>query len=155
MFRYFVILVVIAVAAWIDYKTGKIPNWLCITGVVLAIIFRHTPLAIFWMAISIVFLFFFGMLHLIGMGDIKLWMVLSCFLGFWPSCLVMLISEIIFIFRRIMGDAKHSSFVIKTLFTQLRLRSFTVMDDRSYAFAPYLFIGTLLYLGGMLLVKAH
>ena len=71
------------VASIFDIKTGKIPNWLVVLFAAIAIgsfilsLILLADYTIFYRLILVIAVFLFGALRLIGLGDIKLIMVLA------------------------------------------------------------------------------
>ena len=92
---YLLLLLVLAIASACDIKTRKIPNGLILTGLVTGVLF--SPVGILTKLFGVFFLFFFGMLHLMGMGDIKLWMVILLYLGFANSCFIVATAALLLI----------------------------------------------------------
>lgn len=78
-------LILVIAAIW-DYLYRKIPNWLICIGLIIGWI--SSPYSIFERVLSLFILFIIGMFGLMGLGDIKLWMVMAMFLGFIKSCYV-------------------------------------------------------------------
>lgn len=70
--------------AYFDYKENIIPNAFTFPGIIAGLTFTFTNnRESFISSVAfIVFLFFFGMLGIINMGDLKLWMMLVAFTGY-------------------------------------------------------------------------
>lgn len=74
---------VLIMASIFDIKTRKIPNWYILCSAILALIISSFHLILFsnyrvlLRLVFVVFVFLFGSLRLIGLGDIKLIMVLA------------------------------------------------------------------------------
>jgi prepilin peptidase CpaA len=81
----------LAVAAVIDYRTMRIPNWLTVGGILVGLLLSTMnsgrPLdgflrALAGMAVGLVVLLPFWMLRVMGAGDVKLMAAVGAFLGF-------------------------------------------------------------------------
>lgn len=90
-----VLIGLLLVAAWSDYKTGRIPNILVFPGMVLGLAYNTAyppfldatfPWAFEGMGIALALMLPFYLLRTIGAGDVKLIAMSGAFLGF-PSVL--------------------------------------------------------------------
>ncbi len=81
---------ILAVAAWMDLRTNRISNHLIILGLLFGYIsnivkFGWLGNIYFFIRISVPVLLFylFFLMHVLGAGDIKLFSVISSFIGLW------------------------------------------------------------------------
>ena len=137
------LLILVITAAVIDYRSMKIPNMIFFIGMTSFVIFDFylVPLTIeeilykvFW----IVFLFFFGMLHLIGMGDIKLWMVLTAYLGIVKSSLIICFASILLIIVQFVTNKQSRGLIFLLVSQFMTKQKIKIVEQKSYAFAPYI-----------------
>lgn len=141
------LLAVLLLAAITDTKYGKIPNKLVFAGMVIGLLFSPSLSALLFKILGIVFLYFFGMLRLMGFGDIKLWMVIVSFSGFLPSCWIVLIGSLLLIGYVMVKNTKEADSIIRiTVWQAVHLRKFTRPEQTGYPFAPFLFTGAAIYL---------
>ena len=143
----FVLLGLLCVATVFDLRTKRIPNPLILTGMVLGFLRMPSIRAGVMAVLFLILLFLVSMLHLIGHGDTKLWMVVSLFLGAWNICLVMLLALGLFLLFGFVKFRKKALHAYRSSFLFLRLQR----RDGSYTgtaipFAPFLLAGYLLFL---------
>lgn len=133
----FIILVIAAI--W-DYLYRKIPNWLICLGLIIGWLF--SPCSIPERILSLLALFIIGMFGLMGMGDIKLWMVIALFLGFIDSCYVMGLAALLLILHQFIINRKNTLNILTISFKDFWLtKRIKIFDQKSYAFSPYILIG--------------
>lgn len=149
-FRLIVIWLIVLIAGIIDNKTRKIPNALILTGIITATIFDIflMPISLSNMGlkwICVIFLFFLGMLRLMGFGDMKLWMVMSLYYGLLHSSLIIGFAAIIFIFHHFVTDKSARRIVFLSVAQIFQKDTFKVIEQKSYPFGPYIAIATSLY----------
>ena len=155
VFRYTVLLAVcVLTAAW-DIKKGRIPNTVVLAGVILGFVFRFSIDE--WLSIlaGLIFIFFFGMLGLMGMGDIKLWMAVMALSNFSASCFIIAGAAALFILYRLLKDRKNAVQVCRLAVESLLAnRKIIKFEQKGYPFAPYVLVSCLMYcliqLGGLL-----
>lgn len=145
MFRILVLLSVTGIAAYCDAREKKIPNWLTFSGMAAGLIFSHSIYEAVWKAAGLLFLFAFGTFRLMGLGDLKLWMCISCLLGFGDSCIIIFGGEMLLVGHALMERAGRRVLWIsvRDVLMTGRVRIF---EQRGYAFAPYVLLSVLLYL---------
>ena len=139
-----ILLSVTGVAAYCDAREKKIPNWLTFSGMAVGFLFSHSMYEAARKAAGILFLFAFGTFRLMGFGDLKLWMCISCLLGFGDSCIIILGGELFLIGHALMERTGRRVLWIsvRDVIMTGRVRIF---EQQGYAFAPYVVLSALLY----------
>ena len=134
-----------APAAIIDQKTSKIPNWLTFpfiaVGLILTGIFNIAFLP--QCLLTIIGLFLFGMLGLIGLGDIKLLMVVASTCGALYTILVLVFASIILFIKELLFDFRNTvNMALQGLRSILVFHSPKIDNDgKKVPFAIYMFAG--------------
>lgn len=140
---YLLLLLVLAIASACDIKTRKIPNGLILTGLVTGVLF--SPVGILTKLFGVLFLFFFGMLHLMGMGDIKLWMVILLYLGFANSCFVVATAALLLILYAIWKKPSITKDISVFFQYFLYTKKIGSIEEDGFPFAPFLLASTVLF----------
>ena len=139
---YLLLLLVLAIASACDIKTRKIPNGLILTGLVTGVLF--SPVGILTKLFGVLFLFFFGMLHL-GMGDIKLWMVILLYLGFANSCFIVATAALLLILYAIWKNPSITKDISVFFQYFLYTKKIGSIEEDGFPFAPFLLASTVLF----------
>ena len=85
----------LAMASAADIRFRRIPNGLVFPGMAAGFLLTWSGFPDFgWKLLMILFLYFFGMLGLMGMGDLKLWMMEAAFVGAARSTLSVLFASL-------------------------------------------------------------
>ena len=141
---YLLLLLVLAIASACDIKTRKIPNGLILTGLVTGVLF--SPVGILTKLFGVFFLFFFGMLHLMGMGDIKLlWMVILLYLGFANSCFIVATAALLLILYAIWKNPSITKDISVFFQYFLYTKKIGSIEEDGFPFAPFLLASTVLF----------
>ena len=86
-------------------------------------------------------LFIIGMFGLMGMGDIKLWIVIALFLGFIDSCYLMGLAALLLILHQFIKNWKNTMNILTISLKDFWLtKKIRIFDQISYAFSPYILI---------------
>lgn len=108
MLSYIATLIIVLIAAVFDCKTKKIPNCLIlaglITGVIMNIVYKATLTDIFVKIAVMIIILIFGSFRLLGMGDIKLWLVMTLLIGGIYSSVIICSGSIILIIYAVIKD---------------------------------------------------
>lgn len=140
------LLSLLLIASCYDKKTMKIPNWISLTGIITGICLCTSINQVGYRCIAIVFIFFFGMLGLMGMGDLKLWMMISTLIGFTESCFIVAGAALILLIHQMIRNRKKASQTIRlTIFSFIYNRKIIEFEQTGYPFAPYLMFSCILY----------
>ena len=140
---YLLLLLVLAIASACDIKTRKIPNGLILTGLVTGVLF--SPVGILTKLFGVLFLFFFGMLHLMGMGDFKLWMVILLYLGFANSCIIVATAALLLILYAIWKNPSITKDISVFFQYFLYTKKIGSIEEDGFPFAPFLLASTVLF----------
>lgn len=139
------LLTIVACAAGSDIVTHKIPNELIVLGLICGFWMGFTNWSQFgWKWLGIFVVFGLGSMGLMGLGDIKLWMVLVAFLGFKRTLLPIGGAAILFIVYVILKDRTEFTRIFKEMGKQTIIRQYQLIpNQQSYPFAPFIFLGTI------------
>lgn len=139
------LLTIVACAACSDILTQKIPNELILLGLAEGFLVSFSTWSNFgwkWLAIGV--LFGLGSLGLMGLGDIKLWMVIVAFIGFQKSLVPIGGGALLFILYCILTDRKETARIVKDMGKQFAFRNYyLIQGQQGYPFAPFIFFGTI------------
>lgn len=143
------LLALLMIAAFFDLETEKIPNWITFPGIILGL-FLGTPSPA-EKILGLLLFFFLGMFHLMQMGDLKLLMMIHTFLGFFPALFIAGIAALLLILyaliiKKIKGK-ELKDMLFSNVFQMLTLKKVIYTEQESYVFAPFLFLGTVIFLG--------
>lgn len=131
-------LILVIAAIW-DYFYRKIPNWLICLGLIIGWLFSTCSIP--ERILSLLALFIIGMFGLMGMGDIKLWMVIALFLGFIDSCYLMGLAALLLILHQFIKNWKNTMNILAISLKDFWLtKKIRIFDQISYAFSPYILI---------------
>jgi len=138
------------IASYTDIKYMKIPNILFYIGIILCLLFDFIFIPISYKeiiakAVFIIILFFFGSLKLMGIGDIKLWMVITGILGIKESCLIIITALLMFIIYGLINDYSNNIKIVILSIIQFANKEKAQIDNqKAYPFAPFMAIPTIL-----------
>ncbi|WP_270552154.1 MULTISPECIES: prepilin peptidase [Dorea] len=131
-------LILVIAAIW-DYFYRKIPNWLICLGLIIGWLFSTCSIP--ERILSLLALFIIGMFGLMGMGDIKLWIVIALFLGFIDSCYLMGLAALLLILHQFIKNWKNTMNILTISLKDFWLtKKIRIFDQISYAFSPYILI---------------
>lgn len=144
------ILIIVLLASIYDHKKKRIPNLLIVIGFLSSIMFDlyFYPISskdIFIKIIGICVLFFFGMLRLMGLGDIKLWMVITAYWGIIISSAIITGASLLLIIHRCLFNEKEKELVYLSVWQIMHYKKLNIIPQREYPFAPYIFVFTFVY----------
>lgn len=154
-----ILIITLLTASVIDIKTHKIPNKVTFPAfliILLAAFISDVPKGEIVMRLLIVAVLFFAgafLRKLIGLGDIKLIMVLIMACGGSYALFSVTMAFIFFILFVIIKEAIESQAVIwhlNNIANFLRTGSLMFDDSKPYPFAPFLFLGYLIITGILL-----
>lgn len=141
---------ILFIAGMCDKETLKIPNSLILIGLLVGFLYQPSISNIGIKVFSIIFFFWFSMLEMIGYGDIKIIMVISSFLGFSNSVIVMFLSAVFSIIYSIQIYKERAVFYLNKYAMNLIMKQeYTDGSDIILPFAPFIFMGyaTLIIIG--------
>jgi len=144
--------VIVLTAALIDFKTMKIPNWLILIGLIGGIgigIYDHLSIKEWLMRVAVIIcIFALGYLRMLGMGDIKLWIVLTLLLGGIWSSLIICISSVLLIVYAVSKDKKNITTVFVSandvLMNKKINKDIMEINKKGYPLAVFMVIPTLI-----------
>lgn len=133
-------LAVLVISAITDMKTRKVPNVVTFPAMILGIVLTATMNGsdMLFRIVWLVFLFFFGTLGLMGMGDLKLLMALVALRGMGETSLTLLFGSLLLIAYCLVTETTAMTETLKdtgrflTIGTGIRK-----LSDSEYPFAPF------------------
>ena len=137
-------LTVLLISACTDVRDRKVPNEVTFAGMATGLILAAavSPKEAGIRFLCLIFLFFFGMLRLMGMGDLKLCMAVTALRGPEEASLTLLFGAFMLLVYCLFTDAKNTVLMMKdtvalfTTGTPIPKRS-----DRLYPLAAFLALG--------------
>jgi Flp pilus assembly protein protease CpaA len=147
MIRISVFITLLLLCVFYDISERKIPNTLLGAGILMGLLSSQSLMELFWKILAIFFLFFFGMLRLMGMGDLKLWMFLNSFVGFQDSCWIIIIAALLLILFGGIKNRTETVLIFRHILISIQLRKKPeIIEQTTYAFAPFVLAAAVLYL---------
>lgn len=138
---------ILGIATFYDLREHRIPNLLLAYGVLFGFLSSQSFIELFWKTIAFIFLYFFGMLRLMGMGDLKLWMFLNSFVGFQDSCWIIVIAALLLILFGGIKNRTETVLIFRHILISIQLRKKPeIIEQTTYAFAPFVLAAAVLYL---------
>ena len=154
MYLYLFPLIAIVPATIMDQNTSKIPNLITfpfiVAGLAMTAIFNTS--FILQCILTVVALFLFGALGLMGLGDIKLLMVIASTCGAWLTVTTIAIASIILLLKELVCDFRNTYLdVVQTVQALFGQNNFSVKKPgKKMPFAIYILMGYALSLVGRL-----
>ena len=147
MIRISVFITLLLLCVFYDISERKIPNTLLGAGILMGLLSSQSLMELFLKILAIFFLFFFGMLRLMGMGDLKLWMFLNSFVGFQDSCWIIIIAALLLILFGGVKNRTETVLIFRHILISIQLRKKPeIIEQTTYAFAPFVLAAAVLYL---------
>lgn len=138
-------LIVTAIAAVIDFKTGRIPNYLTFPSILFGVIYAYLlePGNGFERLLLLIILFVIGGFNIFGMGDLKLVMAIGALNGTLCLGITVALAAILVIVADLIRHRQNAWIDIHAGLKALSEFKFNrhYGTGRSVKFAPYLFIG--------------
>ena len=92
MLKWLILFIILLISSYYDIREKRIPNELIVIGLVVGFLLQKSLFDVFLQICVLILLFFIGMLKIMGMGDLKLWMVISCYTGFADSFIIIAVA---------------------------------------------------------------
>lgn len=135
-----------AIASYFDIKTKRIPNWLCFSSMGIGLLLSRSFTSFTIHIITLLLLFVLSIFHLMGHGDMKLWMAISTYVSFEGTMYIMAIAALSMIVYAICSSPKSSVDVIKTFYYDVIYnKRFCFFEQKDYPFAPFLLFACMMY----------
>lgn len=142
--------VICLAAAVFDIRTGKIPNQLTFPAIIAGIIFSCfvSPISAVLIDCGVIIAWFFlGMTNFMGLGDIKLVMALTAWIGWKPTIFSFIFSILCLCVYAAVINPLETGIYVGNWKQRLRLRKIPVnKKSTKYKFAPFMLIGTTFYM---------
>lgn len=141
--------------SYTDLKTGKIRNKTVFPMILMGLLLCNDHRLLMGRVLGIIFIFFFGMTGLLGMGDLKLWMGICSFLGFLHSSYAVIIGAFLLIVYAVCKERYKAWEVVRTtIFHALFNRKFVKPEDqKGYRMAPFLMAGSIIVMGMLYIIR--
>ena len=82
-----------------------------------------------------------------GMGDLKLWMVISCYTGFADSFIIIAVAAALLMVYASFKNRKESVLILNHIkFSILLKERPKIIEQTAYSFAPFIFLAAGLYM---------
>lgn len=134
-----VLLILSLIAAVYDHKTLKIPNWIPFSGIIIGGCLCESFTGLTYSLLGVLFIFIFGMFGFMGMGDLKLWMMITMLVGFTAGCFIIASAAVLLILDKLLKERKTALKTLKLSISSLLLNKKVIeFEQKGYAFAPYL-----------------
>lgn len=145
-FRCALCLLFLSFAVIEDIQYRRIPNEIVLCGAVVGLLTCGSFYAVLWRVLALIFLFCLGYFRLMGMGDLKLWMMLTTFTGFRNSCFIMAFAALFLCIYAFFKNRKEAMLIFKHMqISLLTKKNPIIMDQTVYAFSPFMLAATLLF----------
>lgn len=149
MIKIIMLPVLFILASISDIKTQKIPNALFIMGILSGIIFDVMyPRQITDMVASyggMIVIFLIGSFRLIGMGDIKMWMVLTVYEGITKSSCIFLLATLFFIVVQLLINPQNLKLMLSGIYQAVKYKKIEITNHNKYEFIPYVTFFVIMY----------
>lgn len=133
----------VILAAICDHQKMKIPNALTYPGILLGLLWTGTFQQAGMKLLVLLFLFLFGMLGFMGMGDLKLWMLISMYVPFLTSCYIMITAAVLLMVHQYLRNRRQTTQTMKIAAKDLFYRKrFVPFEQDGFPFAPYMAVAT-------------
>ena len=148
MIKTITLLTLLILATFTDIQTKKIPNIIFCVGMITGIAFdfvyprSHVEIILAYIGAFIVFLF--GSLRLMGMGDIKIWIVLTVYEGLLKSAAIICIATVLFIIFHIIKNPRNFSTVLLGFSQAITNKKIQASGKQGYAFIPFVTVCTII-----------
>lgn len=147
MLKWLILFIILLVSSYYDIREKRIPNELIVIGLVIGFLFQKSLFDVFLQICVLILLFFIGMLKIMGMGDLKLWMVISCYTGFVDSFIIIAVAAALLMVYAWFKNRKESILILNHIkFSILLKERPKIIEQTAYSFAPFIFLATGLYM---------
>lgn len=146
LIRLFALCICTGISAITDIIKGKIYNCISVSGIIVGVVTCSSFKELHATIIALLLIFLFGMLRLMGMGDIKLWMAIASLVGLQTSCIFVALGGLLLIIYTLCSDFRNSLEILEiSIKSLLYNRKLIPFEQKGYPFAPFLFIPSLTY----------
>lgn len=147
MLKWLILFIILLVSSYYDIREKRIPNELIVIGLVVGFLFQKSLFDVFLQICVLILLFFIGMLKIMGMGDLKLWMVISCYTGFADSFIIIAVAAALLMVYAWFKNRKESVLILNHIkFSILLKERPKIIEQTAYSFAPFILLAVGLYM---------
>lgn len=144
--KYILCLIILLVATIWDLEYRRIPNELTAVGVFLGLFWDWSLYGFFCKLLSLFLIFCIGYFRLMGMGDLKLWMMITSFVGLENSIIILGFAALYLCAYAFLKNTQEARMILKHLFYSFQTRQIPlVVEQKGYPFAPFLFLSAIGY----------
>lgn len=141
---FMLVLTILLISACTDMSDRRVPNAVTFGGMAtgLILVALNSPKEAGIRFLCLIFLFFFGTLRLMGMGDLKLCMAVTALRGMQEGSLTLLFGALLMIVYCLLTDSKNTALTLKdTVVFFTTGNPIPKRSDRLYPFAAFLALG--------------
>lgn len=147
MLKWLILFIILLISSYYDIREKRIPNELIVIGLVVGFLFQKSLFDVFLQICVLILLFFIGMLKIMGMGDLKLWMVISCYTGFADSFIIIVVAAALLMVYAWFKNRKESVLILNHIkFSILLKERPKIIEQTAYSFAPFILLAAGLYM---------
>lgn len=139
-------LIILLIATIWDVECRRIPNPLMVIGIVIGLFSDWSLYAFFCKILSLFLIFCIGYFRIMGMGDLKLWMVITSFVGLESSIIILGFAAFYLCIYAFLKNTKEARLILKHLYYAFQTRQIPLtVEQTGYPFAPFLFLSSVGY----------
>lgn len=147
MLKWLILFIILLISSYYDIREKRIPNELIVIGLVVGFLLQKSLFDVFLQICVLILLFFIGMLKIMGMGDLKLWMVISCYTGSADSFIIIAVAAALLMVYAWFKNRKESVLILNHIKFSILLKERPKnIEQTAYSFAPFILLAAGLYM---------
>lgn len=147
MLKWLILFIILLISSYYDIREKRIPNELIVIGLVVGFLLQKSLFDVFLQICVLILLFFIGMLKIMGMGDLKLWMVISYYTGFADSFIIIAVAAALLMVYAWFKNRKESVLILNHIKFSILLKERPKnIEQTAYSFAPFILLAAGLYM---------
>lgn len=129
-----------------DVQYRRIPNEVVLCGAAAGFLTCGSLYTFLWRILALLFLFCLGYFRIMGMGDLKLWMMITTFTGLRNSCFIMAFAAIFLCIYAFFKNREEAMLIFKNMhFSFMTKKKPIIMEQTGYAFSPFMLAATVFF----------